>query len=166
MPDRESENRADSFVPVQPGLALADGIVITGSRDITRTAGRREFALRLPGWLGQRRTWLVGGACGIDAWALEWLHERGEKCLAVVPFTVARQPRSVQAALQLAAERIELGLPDGKQAYIRRNFYMVEHAAVVAGFWSGKPGGTLATIRYAEQRGREVHCFPVAGGQP
>ena len=157
---------AESFVPQRPALALTDGIVITGSRDITRPAGRREFARRLAAWPGQGRTWLVGGARGIDAWALEWLHERGERCLAVLPFTTARQPRSVQAALQLAAEWIELNLPDGKQAYIRRNYYMVEHAAVVVGFWSGKPGGTLATIRYAKQRGREVHCYPVAGGQP
>lgn len=157
---------ADGFVPTEPRLELVDGIVVTGSRDITRTAGRREFARRLAPWLGRGRTWLVGGARGIDAWALEWLHERGEKCLAVVPFTIARQPVSVQVALGLAAERIELNLPDGKPAYIRRNYYMVEHAAVVVGFWSGRPGGTISTIRYAEKRGREVHCHPVAGGQP
>lgn len=157
---------ADSFVPTVPELALRDALVVTGSRDITRSAARREFARRLAAWLGQGRVWLVGGARGLDAWALEWLVERNETCCAVVPFTVARQPAGVQEILRRATRQIELGLPEGKQAYIRRNYYMVEHAAVVVGFWSGKPGGTLATIRYAEKRGREVHWYPVAGGQP
>lgn len=157
---------AGGFVPVVPALALTDGIVITGSRDITRSAGRGEFARRLPDWLGRGRTWLVGGARGIDAWAMEWLLEQGETCCAVVPFTAARQPDSVQAILRRATRLVELRLPAGKQAYIRRNYYMVEHATVVVGFWSGRPGGTLATIRYAQQRGREVRWYPVAGGQP
>ncbi|HNW92817.1 MAG TPA: hypothetical protein PKM88_07910, partial [bacterium] len=61
---------------------------------------------------------------------------------------------------------IELQLPEGKTAYIRRNYYMVEHAATVLGFWSGKRGGTLATLTYAQRRGRETHWQALPGGTP
>jgi uncharacterized phage-like protein YoqJ len=41
----------------------------------------------------------------------------------------------------------------------RRNCYMVENSHIVLAVWSGKPGGTSATIKYAHRRGKVVVCI-------
>lgn len=39
---------------------------------------------------------------------------------------------------------------------LRRNRYMVEHADVLVTVFDGSPGGTAATVRYAEARGIRI----------
>jgi len=140
---------------------IEDSITVTGSRDIDRETGRIMFFRHLTPLLGEGRIWFLGGARGIDEWATEWLVESGETCRAVVPFTKAEQPRSVQVWLDKISEVVELRLPHSKSAYIVRNRYMVDRSALVIGFWSGKPGGTLSTLEYALRNGKEVRAIPV-----
>src|SRR6266403_5957302 len=82
--------------PLTTGLA----VTIIGSRDVTRETARQLFEQHLVSLLHQRRTWLVGGARGIDQWALEWLREHNETCWAVIPYTMREQPPWVEAWLE------------------------------------------------------------------
>jgi hypothetical protein len=56
---------------------------------------------------------------------------------------------------------IELQLPRRKSAGALRNRYMVDLSPVVFGFWSGKGGGTIKTLRHALRKRKEVHGIPV-----
>jgi|GEM_PF-1158095 len=138
-----------------------DAITITGSRDIDRETARRLFEQNLSSLLHQGRTWLVGAARGIDQWAMEWLRDHNETCWVVVPYTMGDQPRWVQAWLEQVDRVVELQLPRRKSSGAFRNRYMVELSQVVFGFWSGKGGSTVKTLRHALRKGREVHGIPV-----
>lgn len=138
-----------------------DAVVITGSRDIERDPARTLFEKHLRSWVGNGYTWLLGGALGVDSWALEWLSENGESCWVVVPFTAKEQPKFAQGLFDKAKKIIELGLPQSKQAYLTRNRYMVDRSRAVIGFWSGKPGGTSYTLEYGLHEAKEVHAYPV-----
>jgi predicted Rossmann fold nucleotide-binding protein DprA/Smf involved in DNA uptake len=137
-------------------------VTIAGSRDVDRETARRLFEQHLSPLLHQGRIWLVAGARGIDQWAIEWLHEQNESCWAVVPYTLRHQPRSVQSYLEQIERVIELQLPRRKSAGAFRNRYMVDLSLVVFGFWSGKGGSTIKTLRYALRKGKEVHGIPVS----
>jgi hypothetical protein len=69
----------------------------------------------------------------------------------------------VQTWLEQADRVVELRLPKGKSAGAFRNRYLVDQAQVVFGFWFGKGGGTIKTLRSALRRRREVHGIPVPG---
>jgi uncharacterized phage-like protein YoqJ len=147
-------------------LSARSGFVaVTGSRDIDRETARRLFEQHLASLLHQGRTWVLAGARGIDQWAIEWLREHNEICWVVVPYTLRDQPRSVQIWLEQADRVVELRLPKGKSAGAFRNRYLVDQAQVVFGFWSGKGGGTIKTLRSALRRRREVHGIPLAGAK-
>jgi len=143
--------------PTISGLA----VTIIGSRDIARNAARQLFEQHLSSLLHQRRTWLVGGSRGVDQWAMEWLREHNETCWAVIPYTLRDQPRSALSLLEEVDRVIELQLPRRKTASAFRNRYMVELSQIVFGFWSGKGGSTIKTLRHALRKGREVHGLPV-----
>ena len=104
---------------------------------------------------------LVGAARGIDQWAIEWLREQNETCWAVVPYTLRGQPKSAQAWLEQVDRIIELQLPQRKSASAFRNRYMVDLSQIVFGFWSGKGGGTIKTLRHALRKRKEVHGIPM-----
>jgi predicted Rossmann fold nucleotide-binding protein DprA/Smf involved in DNA uptake len=137
-------------------------ITITGSRDINRELVEPLFEKHLGPFLQHNKTWYLGGARGVDAWALEWLLNKNEVCYVVVPFTLEDQPKSVQQIISKAHQIVELSLPKSKGGYHQRNKYMVDRSAIVIGFWSGKPGGTQATLEYARSKGRELHIYQVA----
>jgi predicted Rossmann fold nucleotide-binding protein DprA/Smf involved in DNA uptake len=143
--------------PVISSLA----VTITGSRDVPRETARQLFEQHLSSLLHQGRTWLVGSARGIDQWAMEWLREQNETCWAVIPYTLRDQPGWVQSWLEQVDRIVELQLPRRKTASAFRNRYMVELSQIVFGFWSGKGGGTIKTLRHALRKGREVHGIPV-----
>jgi len=136
-------------------------IAIFGSRDVERDAARTLFEQHLSSFADQGRTWLLGGARGIDEWAIEWLLERNELCWAVVPYTRFDQPKSIQPWLEQLERVVELQLPGGKSARAFRNRYMVDLCGTVIGFRSGKGSGTLAILKYALRKQREVHAIPV-----
>jgi predicted Rossmann fold nucleotide-binding protein DprA/Smf involved in DNA uptake len=136
-------------------------IAIFGSRDVDRDTARTLFEQHLASFVDQGRTWLLAGTRGIDEWALEWLLEHNEICLAVVPHTRFDQPKSVQSRLEQADRIIELQLPGRKSARAVRNRYMVDLCGIVFGFRSGKGSGTQAILKYALHNQREVHAIPL-----
>ena len=142
-------------------MNASKSIVITGSRDVSRDVARDLFEQHLSSLLHQGRTWLLGGARGIDQWAIEWLLEHNEGCWIVVPYTIARQPKWLQPWLEQMERVVELQLPKRKTAYAYRNRYMVDLCGIVIGFRSGKGSGTLRILKYALRQQREVHAFPV-----
>lgn len=142
-------------------MNASKSIVITGSRDVSRDVARELFEQHLSSLLHQGRTWLLGGARGIDQWATEWLLEHNEGCWIVVPYTSVRQPKWIQPWLEQVDRVVELQLPRRKSAYSYRNRYMVDLCGIVIGFRSGKGGSTLAILKYALRQQREVHAIPV-----
>jgi len=137
-------------------------VTIVGSRDVDRQTARSLFEQHLSPYLHQRRTWLLGSARGIDQWAAEWLLEQSETAWLVIPYTMAGQPQWVQSWFAEVERVVELQLPRRKTASAFRNQYMVGLSQVVFGFWSGKGGGTIKTLRHALRKRREVHGIPVA----
>src|SRR6266550_6897373 len=153
---RGSANHSDPDPMVRIG-----SVTITGSRDVDRETARHLFEQNLSSHLHQGRTWLVGSARGIDQWAMEWLQEQDEICWAVVPYTMRDQPRWAQSWLEQIDRVIELQLPRRKSASAFRNRHMVDLSQIVFGFWSGKAGLTVKTLKYALRQQREVHAIPV-----
>lgn len=104
---------------------------------------------------------MLGGARGVDQWAMQWLAEHNEACWAVVPYTRAKQPKWIQPWLDEVDRVVELQLPRRKTASAIRNRHMVDLSQIVFGFSSGKGGGTIKTLKYALRQRREVHAIPV-----
>jgi len=142
-------------------MATRTSIAIFGSRDVDRDAARTLFEQHLGSFVDQGRTWLVGGARGIDEWGMEWLLERSEVCWAVVPHTRFDQPKSIQRRLDQVDRIVELQLPGRKSARAFRNRYMVDLCGIVIAFRSGKGSGTQTILRYALRKQREVHAIPL-----
>src|SRR6267142_2052363 len=142
-------------------MTVRTSIAIFGSRDVDRDTARALFEQHMASYVDQGRTWLLGGARGIDEWAMEWLLERSEVCWAVVPRTRFDQPKAIQSRLEQADRVIELQLPGRKSARATRNRYMVDQCGIVIGFRSGKGSGTQAILKYALRNQREVHAIPV-----
>ena len=136
-------------------------IALFGSRDVERDTSRALFEQYLSSFVEQGRTWLVGGSRGTDEWAIEWLLERNETCWAVVPYTRFDQPKSIQPWLEELERVVELQLSGRKSARAFRNRYMVDLCGTVIGFRSGKGSGTMAILKYALRKQREVHAIPV-----
>lgn len=143
-------------------MTVINSIMITGSRDVDRETARTLFEQHLSPLLQHGRTWILGGAHGLDQWAIEWLLENNEICWVIIPYTRFKQPRWVQPWFDEMDRVIELQLPRRKNAYAIRNRHMVDLSPVVFGFWTGKGGGTIKTLRYALRQRKEVHGFPVA----
>jgi predicted Rossmann fold nucleotide-binding protein DprA/Smf involved in DNA uptake len=144
-------------------MTINGAIMITGSRDVDREAARALFEQHLAAFISQDRTWLLGTARGVDQWAMEWLLENSETCWAVVPYTRLKLPQWVQSSLDEMARVVELQLPRRKNASAIRSRHMVDLAQIVFGFWSGKAGLTVKTLKYALRQRREVHAIPVVG---
>jgi predicted Rossmann fold nucleotide-binding protein DprA/Smf involved in DNA uptake len=142
-------------------MTVQNSITITGSRDVDRDSARSLFEQHLSSFLHQGHTWFLGGAHGIDEWAIEWLLEQNEVCWVVVPYTRAQQPRWLHPWLEQVERVVELQLPRRKSASSFRNRYMIDQSKIVFGFWSGKGGGTIKTLRHALRKRREVHAIPV-----
>jgi predicted Rossmann fold nucleotide-binding protein DprA/Smf involved in DNA uptake len=142
-------------------MTVGSSIMITGSRDIEREVARTLFEQHLTPFLSQGRTWLLSTARGIDQWAMEWLLENSESCWAILSYTHFKQPQWVQPWLEQVDRIVELQLPKRKTASMIRNRHMVDLAGIVFGFWSGKGGTAVKTLKYALRQRREVHAVPV-----
>lgn len=145
-------------------MSISKSVAIAGSRDVERDIARVLFEQHLAPLTDQGRRWMLGGARGIDQWAIEWLLERNEVCWAVVPYTRHRVPKSIQPWLDEVERVVELDLPRRKSAYAFRNRYLVDLCGIVFGFRSGKGSGTLPILKYALRKQREVHAIPVLMG--
>jgi len=143
-------------------MTTRTSIAIFGSRDVDRDTARTLFEQHLVSFVDQGRTWFLGGGRGIDQWAIEWLLERREVCWAVVPRTRFDQPKAIQSWLDQLERVVELQLPGRKSARAFRNRYMVDLCGIVIGFRSGKGTGTVAILKYALRKQKEVHAIPVS----
>jgi predicted Rossmann fold nucleotide-binding protein DprA/Smf involved in DNA uptake len=135
-------------------------VAIIGSRDVDRQQARDLFEQHLSALLHQGRTWLLGGARGVDQWAIEWLLEQNEICWAVVPYRLTDAPLWLRSGVEQIGRVVELQLPKRKSASSFRNRYLVDSSEIVFGFRSGKGGGTFSTLRYALRKQKEVHAIP------
>jgi predicted Rossmann fold nucleotide-binding protein DprA/Smf involved in DNA uptake len=140
---------------------IKHSITIIGSRDVDRETARTLFELHLTSFLDQGHRWILGGARGVDQWAMEWLLEQNEACWVVVPYTRAKQPKWLHPWFDEIDRVVELQLPKRKTAYAIRNRHMVDLSRIVFGFWSGKGGATVKILKYALRQRREVHAIPV-----
>ena len=145
-------------------MGIKNTIAITGSRDVDRGTARILFEQHLSSFLSQGRTWLLGGSKGADHWALEWLLEQNETCWIIVPYTRARQPKWLHPWFDEVERVVELQLPKRKNASAIRNRHLVDLSQIVFGFWSGKGGTTVKTLKHALRKRREVHAIPVFQG--
>lgn len=141
-------------------MNVKHSITITGSRDVDRETARTLFEVHLSSFLNHGRTWILGGARGVDEWALEWLVEHNEVCWLVIPYTRAKQPRWLHPWFEEVDRVVELQLPKRKNAYAIRNRHIVDLSWIVFGFWSGKGGGTIKTLKYGLRQRKEVHAIP------
>lgn len=142
-------------------MTTRTSIAIFGSRDVDRDPARTMFEQHLAAFVDQGRTWVLGGTRGIDQWAIEWLLERREVCWAVVPRTRFDQPKAIQSWLDQVERVVELQLPGRKSARSFRNRYMVDLCGIVIGFRAGKGTGTVAILKYALRKQKEVHAIPL-----
>jgi predicted Rossmann fold nucleotide-binding protein DprA/Smf involved in DNA uptake len=150
-----------TLFPREEQLNVTDAITITGARQFLPFNSDDLFEMAFRGVVGHHRTWLLGGAIGVDQLATEWLVGRGERVIVVVPFTVQDQPKSVQSTLAKVPRIIELQYKKSKKAYLDRNAFMVERSDTVIAFWNGEKGGTWATLQLALKLHRQVHVYPV-----
>lgn len=142
-------------------------IAVSGTRWAHRP--ERDYERLFADYLGPfslpDSTVYVGGALGIDTFALRWLARATEALVAVVvPATVDEQPREAADAIRIAAasgrvhELVELvhpGFPS-TEAYHARNRWMVDRAELLVAFPladSQSEGGTAYTVDYAASRG-------------
>jgi uncharacterized phage-like protein YoqJ len=153
----------ESLFPKEPALVAPprNAITITGSRQLRREVAVDTFSEHLGHRLGKDTIWMVGGARGLDQWAIEWLLQREQTCWVVVPFRGEDQPKALQHLLGKVDRLIELGLPRTKRAYLQRNEYMVDRSHTVFGFYVESKGGTFQTLQYALKSVTEVHAIPI-----
>lgn len=138
-------------------------VAVTASRNVPKGA---EFALGDAAQRIVQATWvqavLFGGARGGDTIALVAARAaKGERKLpflvVVVPDTLDEQPEAAAQAARLCADAIvelrnEITAADGFAAFHVRNRYLVDHAAHLVGYGTGRPGGTMKTLAYAAGR--------------
>lgn len=136
-------------------------IAIFGSRDIDRNTAYVLCEQHLSSYLSRGATWVLGGSRGLEQWAGHWLLEQNEKVWIVVAYARNEQPLWLQPLLDEVDRVIELRLPRRKKASAIRNRHNVALAQIVFGFWSGKGGSTIKTLKHALTKRREVHAIPL-----
>lgn len=149
-----------------------NAVAITGTRS-TDHRPRDEYVTLFATYLGAfaHNAFYIGGAKGIDSWALLWLAESTSADITiVVPGTVVQQPEEAQQAVSRARdghrikEIVELGAPDlSVEAYHARNRWMVDRSTLTIGFpHATEPSsGTWQTIDYTADQGKPRLIIPV-----
>lgn len=122
------------------------------------------------------RRFLSGMALGFDLTAAEQVlacrsaHPDIE-LVAVIPFAAqaerfpARERQRYGRILTEADEVVCLASHYHAGCYAVRNDYLADHAACLAAWYDGSPGGTRYTVRRAEQRQRRILNLHPAGPQ-
>jgi len=159
---------------------MNDVVVITGIRELHPNS-RHLVAERVQAVCGETSVMVFGGALGVDTEALiaagEYNPHGPPQRVVVVPFTLKHQPNEAQKAIRYFAHVVrELGLPQGRSAYLQRNDVMLERAAAVnqarkndqhsllLAFTDGrKTGGTAYTIKEAKKLGIRTVIVTVGG---
>ena len=150
-------------------------ITITG----TRATGHRPlreynavFAEYLAPFAHEAAHFYLGGASGIDSFALLWLAAETRAVISVVvPGTAAEQPSDARQAMAIAEKRgrlselVELrhASHPSADAYHHRNRWMVDRSQFVIAFPRGEDqtSGTWYTANYAADQGKPRLIVPV-----
>ena len=112
-------------------------------------------------------TFITGMAQGTDIWAAEIVLEKrignpALKLICILPHPDFEKFWNAEwqyrySAIRSAADLERTICPSyTKTAYQKRNIWMVDHSALVIAVFNGKSGGTLNTIRYAQQNQIEI----------
>ena len=112
-------------------------------------------------------TFVTGMAQGTDIWAAEIVLDRRSanpdlKLISAIPHPDFEKSWKADwqkryNAVRSAADLERTICPAySKAAYQKRNIWMVDHSALVIAVFNGEPGGTLNTIKYAQQNQIEV----------
>jgi len=140
-------------------------VAITGSRS---GVPREKVEKWLSQYIGKEYLWVLGGAIGVDSFALDYLSSQKEKILIIVPQTIVNQPEEARRSINRAMlkEDIEVLEPGISKKYadacLERNRKMVEKADAIIAFPRGKEvlrSGTWATVRYAKRLNRTVIIY-------
>ncbi|MDL2300027.1 DUF1273 domain-containing protein [Clostridiaceae bacterium OttesenSCG-928-D20] len=120
-------------------------------------------------------TYLSGMALGVDMWAAELVLElkkehRSLRLISVLPcetqavnWSVAQRERYYNILAE-CDEEIFVNRQYTRSCMMERNRYLVDHAAhLLAVYDGGGKGGTAYTVKYAEQKGREIIIIRTSG---
>lgn len=112
--------------------------------------------------------WLSGMAQGVDLWCAQIVLELRKKnpvlrLHCILPcerreskWTVSAQEH-YRSILAQADGIIYVGQEYSQDCMLKRNRYLVEHSTILLAFYNGsRRSGTGATVRYAQQVGREI----------
>lgn len=113
---------------------------------------------------------ISGMALGVDQWAAEavlelkktYPHITLEVALPCETQTVnwrVEQHERYYSITSRCDKETMLQRAYTKDCMQKRNRYMVDNSQYVLAVWSGKPGGTGSTVRYAQQLGRQIVCI-------
>lgn len=153
---------------------MARNVTITGTRSISEETESRLgvlFADYVRPFADPGARFFLGGAAGIDTFALHWLAEHTTATLiVVVPCTVADQPSVAGDAIARwntrgrIAEVVELKADKlVTAAYHARNRWMVDRSDLVIGFPRGadQVSGTWYTVNYAADHAKPRLVVPL-----
>lgn len=111
-------------------------------------------------------TFISGGALDTDQWAAQEVAVRGRANLIIArPFPsqaakwTAAQKEKYERILRLASQVVDVNPdPPAKWKYHARNRWMVDRCSVLVAVWDERnTGGTYATLRYAEKKGKTLY---------
>lgn len=148
-------------------------VAIVGSRACTQAG--RQFAAQLGAALAQQGVVVISGAArGIDQAAMQGAHGAGGVVVAVLGSGLAcPYPRDGLPLLwQLATSRgavlseFEDGVSPRRHHFPQRNRLIAALSQVVVVVQGGERSGTMNTVHWALELGREVGAVPGEPGQP
>ncbi len=104
---------------------------------------------------------------GVDIWAAEIVLKKKNEHENIRLFAACAFPgmeRQWESSwieryndiFKLADDHVFVRNNPGRAAFYARNEWMVDHSSRVIAVYTGAPGGTLKTIKYAESNGRDV----------
>lgn len=126
-------------------------------------------------------TFITGGAKGVDIVAAESVLTVRERMNGLVKLVVALPYPTFgrrwglewgfrfDGVMEKADGIISVSPKCSRQAYQKRNEWMVDHSSLVLAVYNGTPGGTQNTLDYAKKRGiatKLCACEPIEMGEP
>ena len=150
----------------------SETVCFTGHRSINKDAatavsGKLDVVIERCVGKGYRR-FLAGGALGFDTLAARRVAEAKKKYPSVtlsliLPcrdqtrlWTKLDDLNEYRELKELADEIVYIQDFYDKSCMMKRNIYMVDHSSLCVAYFGGRAGGTLNTVRYAEEKGVAV----------
>jgi uncharacterized phage-like protein YoqJ len=117
---------------------------------------------------------ITGMQRGVDLWAAEAvikLRKEGKPIRLIAASAFRGMENQWDRSWQTRYRRVLYAADEahfisdrpGRTAFFRRNSWMVDHASRLIAVYTGAPGGTKETIRYAKTQGLTVICIADQG---